>query len=60
MAECQVRIQGFFWVSFVDGGRELYAMTKATEEQILARCLWLSNHGRPEEAETLLENYCAR
>ena len=44
--------------NFADGDRRAFIRPKVTDDDILAKCLWFLNHGRPEEAEMLLESYC--
>jgi hypothetical protein len=44
---------------FVDGGRIIQPRRtrRMTDEDAMAQALWLSNHGRLEEAEELLDRY---
>ena len=35
-------------------------MRPLTDDDVQARCLWLSNRGRHEEAEILLDDWCSR
>jgi len=49
--------------SFVEGDRVVPLrppVRKETEDDVLAHALWLCNHGRMEEAEQYLEDYCRR
>jgi hypothetical protein len=31
-----------------------------TEDDVMAYCMWLERHGRPEDAECVLDTYCSR
>ncbi len=44
---------------FVDGGRitQPRRARRMTDDDAMARALWLQNHGRLEEAEELLDRY---
>lgn len=46
-------------VSFADGTRLCFVEKRVEETDVLAEALWLENHGRIEEAERLLDEYCA-
>jgi hypothetical protein len=59
-ALARVAIKGFVVNSFTEGFRSVFVRAKKTEDDILAKCLWLENHGQPEEAEMLLESCCSR
>jgi hypothetical protein len=37
-----------------------HAFRIVTEEDVLARCMWLERRGRQADAECLLEEYCSR
>ncbi len=50
----------WYLYSFTDGCTKLRLPTRESEADVLARCLWLSNHGRRDEAEELLEAWCSR
>ena len=55
-----IAIQGFVALSFTEGNRQAYVNAREDDVTVLAKCLWLQNHSQSEEAERLLETYCAR
>ncbi len=47
--------------SFVDGGRiKRMPVRRQSEQDIMARALWLERHGRPEEAWNFLDQALER
>ncbi|MBI1999237.1 MAG: hypothetical protein HYS74_01110 [Parcubacteria group bacterium] len=58
--EKQVSIKGFVVQSFTEGVCPAFVRVQETQDDTMAACLWLENHGRPEEAETLLSSFCRR
>jgi len=46
--------------TWAEGFKPLRVPTRISEDDILARCLWLINHKRVEEAEILLDSYTSR
>lgn len=55
-------LQGLVVTSFTEGTRLAYVNAPDREDDVtvLAKCLWLQNHGQSEVAERLLETYCDR
>lgn len=51
---------GVIVYDFCEGGREAFISKRETDDDVQAWLMWLERHGRPEEAETLLESYCSR
>lgn len=46
--------------SFTTGVKRLEPKVCETDETIQAKCLWLENQGKLDEAEELLEKYCSQ
>lgn len=55
-----ITLQGYVVPSFIDGDRPAYVNAREDDVTVLAKALWLQNHGQSEVAEELLETYCAR
>ncbi len=58
-ALARIAIKGFIVGSFTEGSRSAFVRAKETDNDVLAKCLWLESHGQPEEAEMLLESCCS-
>ncbi len=48
----------WYVVSFTDGYTKAVWSRKMTDNDALARALWLINHGKRDEAELFIEWYC--
>ena len=45
--------------SFTDGTLPCFVKKQLEECDVLAEALWLENHGRVEDAERILNEYCS-
>lgn len=48
----------FYVYSWTTGVMPCRIPTKSSEDDVLARALWLVRNGREDEADVLLEKYC--
>jgi hypothetical protein len=56
-----IRIRGKLYAySFTTGVKPVKSKVRKTDDEIQALCLWLVNHGKIEEANTLLDTYCSQ
>lgn len=56
----KVRVPFYVFSSFADGTRPCFFEKRVEEHDVLAEALWLENHGRAEDAERVLDEYCLR
>src|SRR3989344_879832 len=56
----KIYINGRIIFDFTEGARQAFVRKKENETDVVARLSWLLEHGKPEEAEMLLESYCSR
>jgi hypothetical protein len=44
--------------SWTDGFKPARLPQSVSETDVLSRCMWLERHGRDDEADLLLQQYC--